>query len=328
METTPGTRSRSSEWTIRDFQSSDYQGITDIHNSVFPDMPVSAEYYVDLDKRRHPKFHHRRWVVVQKECIVATGLYTQFAFKYESQTIDIWAIVRPESQGQGIGSALYDTVVTDVQSHKPDTLRVSVREDHPRGIRLLEHRGFVEFIRGGESHLDVTSFDPEPYAGLEDRLRRDGIDIKTLRELKIDPDRNRKLYELDWEVTRDEPGSVDDTRVDFDTFIRDGINSSYRLQDGYFVAVHGNEYVGLCLLNKYQGDRSLEHGITGVRRAWRNKGIATALKVRAALFAKTHGYHKIKTGNEVNNQPILSINRKLGFVPQKEWIGFKKEVTT
>ena len=203
-------------WTIRNFETSDYQAITDIHNSVFPDMPVSVEYYLDLDKRRHPKFLHRRWIVVQEDHVVATGLYTQFAFKYDPDTIDIWAIVRPECQGQGIGSAIYDTVVTAVRSLKPGTLRASVRADHTRGIRLLEHRGFVEFIRGGESHLDVSSFDPAPYAGLEERLRHVGIRIKTLRELENDPDRNRKLYELDWEVTRDEPGSVDDTRVDFD----------------------------------------------------------------------------------------------------------------
>jgi GNAT superfamily N-acetyltransferase len=256
--------------------------------------------------------------------VVATGLYTQYISRYDPRRFHIWEVVRPDYQGRGIGSILYDQIEAALGRFDPIALRTQVREDHTVGIAMLERRGFKEYLRDGESHLDVTAFDPSPYSGIEDRLRRQGIEIKTLRELKGDPDRDRKLYDLDWEVTRDEPGSGDDTRVDFETFVRDGINASSRLPDGYFVAVHGSEYIGLCLLNANKADRTLDHGITGVRRAYRRRGIATAMKVRAIEYAQEHGHPTIKTGNRVGNRAMLAINKRLGFVRQRDWISYEK----
>ena len=61
--------------------------------------------------------------------------------------------------------------------------------------------------------------------------------------------------------------------------------------------------------------RSLETGLTGVRREYRRRGIATALKVMALQFARENGYTEIVTDNEENN-PMFQINLQLGFEPQ------------
>ncbi len=79
---------------------------------------------------------------------------------------------------------LYDKVIEGLEPFDPIELNVNVRSDKPQGLRFFEKRGFSEHMREGESHLDVMAFDPAPYDGLEDKLRREGIEIKTLRELE------------------------------------------------------------------------------------------------------------------------------------------------
>ena len=203
-----------------------------------------------------------------------------------------------------------------------------VREDQVGGLYMVEIHGYHETHRVGELHLDPAKCELTQFAGIEDKLRREGIEIRTLRDLRGDLDRDceRKLYDLDWEVTRDEPGSEDDTRTDFETFLRDGLHGPQRLYDGYFIAVHEDEYVGLCLLNAQESGGAIDHGITGVKRGWRRKGIATALKVRAVEYARTAGYTLIKTASNYHNLPMLTLNERFGFVRQSEWIGFEKAV--
>ncbi len=98
------------------------------------------------------------------------------------------------------------------------------------------------------------------------------------------------------------------------------------MPEANFVAVKGDEYIGLCNLMTYDADKSVFHDLTGVKHEYKRMGIALALKVRAIMFAKENGYTSVKTGNEVNNNPALKMNERLGFVKQPEWILFEKHL--
>jgi GNAT superfamily N-acetyltransferase len=67
-------------------------------------------------------------------------------------------------------------------------------------------------------------------------------------------------------------------------------------------------------------------GLTGTRRDFRRMGIAMSLKLRAIALAKALGIREIRTGNEVNNRGMLSINDALGFVKQPAWATFLKRL--
>jgi RimJ/RimL family protein N-acetyltransferase len=172
----------------------------------------------------------------------------------------------------------------------------------------------------------VPAFDPTPYAGLEDRLRAGGITIATLRDLAADPNRDRKLYDLEWELQQDVPAAEDLTRADFEKWLEVTIQAPMCLPNGYLVAVEGDKYVGMSNLWGDRASDMLYTGLTGVKRSHRRRGIATALKVRAIAFARANGNPIIKTNNEINNRPMLSINERLGFVPQPAWIQFEKRL--
>jgi GNAT superfamily N-acetyltransferase len=53
--------------------------------------------------------------------------------------------------------------------------------------------------------------------------------------------------------------------------------------------------------------------MTGVKRAWRGRGIAGALKRAQIGWAKEQGYERLATHNELRNEPIRRLNEHLGY---------------
>ena len=60
------------------------------------------------------------------------------------------------------------------------------------------------------------------------------------------------------------------------------------------------------------------NAFTGVIPEYRGRGIATALKVKTILHAREVGVSEILTQNDSENEPMLAINRKLGY---QNWPG-------
>jgi mycothiol synthase len=53
--------------------------------------------------------------------------------------------------------------------------------------------------------------------------------------------------------------------------------------------------------------------MTGVRRDWRRRGVAGALKRAQIAWAKRKGFARLQTENELRNEPIRRLNRRLGY---------------
>ena len=84
-----------------------------------------------------------------------------------------------------------------------------------------------------------------------------------------------------------------------------------------FAAVAGDEVVGYAGLHAF-GDEA-HHGLTAVKRAWRRRGVATALKRAEIAAAKDAGFRALVTESEERNLPMRRLNEKLGFRPAPEW---------
>jgi GNAT superfamily N-acetyltransferase len=235
--------------------------------------------------------------------------------------------VRPECQHRGIGSRLYDAILQGLEPYHPIALRATASGILAHSRRFLETRGFREVIRDIRSELDVQAFDLSRYRNCEDRFRSTGITIKTLPELASNPNRNQKIYDLDWELSLSVPGDLAAGigRRGLEQYIEYAITGPNALPEGFFVAVKGADYIGLSHVLSMDKGVSLYHGLTGVMPPYRGLGIGLALKLRVIAFAQVTGYARIVTDNDSKNILILAINERLGFHPKSEMITFEKQ---
>ena len=83
-----------------------------------------------------------------------------------------------------------------------------------------------------------------------------------------------------------------------------------------FVALAGDEVVGYAKFALTAAmPTSAFHDISGVKRAWRGRGIARALKVAQIRWASENGYTELRTRNAEQNEPIRRLNASLGYTP-------------
>jgi GNAT superfamily N-acetyltransferase len=59
-----------------------------------------------------------------------------------------------------------------------------------------------------------------------------------------------------------------------------------------------------------------ENVMTAVKRDWRRRGVASALKTAQLAAAKTAGFRGIVTLNETRNEPMRRLNERLGYTTQ------------
>ncbi|MFN8423075.1 MAG: GNAT family N-acetyltransferase [Anaerolineae bacterium] len=316
------------ELAIRPFDASDadYAARVAIGNELFPDYVETVEEMKHDDAHRDPKLHHERWMAVTPsgEVVgIATAGHSSWSFHPRKLFVDV--SVRKGWHGRGIGTRLYDHLMASIERFEPGKLSAGVREDYAASRRFVEKRGFVEQMREWENHLDVASYDPSAFAGKPEAVEASGLRIATLSTLMAeDPDGwGRRLFDCSNAAAADIPSADAHTDPDFETWYKRFIGSPNLLPDGYMVALDGPEYVGISTLWASQGEPNVAYtGITGVRREYRRRGIALALKLRALDWAVANGYVKVKTWNNTGNQGMLSINYALGFKPQPAWIDY------
>jgi len=309
---------------IRDFVADDYPSAVKIHNTIYPDRARIADVWARDDNLRHSKCEMRRWIAEEANAAVGLAGYSQSLFDYHPGKFHVTVQVLPAFRCRGIGSALYDQIRDGLQSFDVSKLRADGYANLPEGVRFMEKRGFVEVFRERPLQLDVLAFDPGPHVGLEEQLRNQGIEIKSLRDLEHDSNRDRKVYDLYWEATEDVPKEHSITPMAFDEWVEWTLRDPLVAHEGYFIAVCGESYVGISEFGGSGDDDVLRAGLVGVRRSYRGRGIAQAMQVRAINYARTHGHPLIKTSTSVTNRPMLALYGRLGFDPQPDWIQLEK----
>jgi len=317
-------------YALRPFRDADYPGLAALQLAIYADF-ATPEDEQRRDDALKPAFVRRARFVVEDAAtgqVIATAEYSQEAGRYEPGRFGVFVDVLPGHEGRGIGGAAWDHLMAELARHEPAVLETYVREENARGLDFAGRRGLLEARRVFPSDADLASFDLSPWAGLEDRLReKHGVVIRTVGDLEGDPERGPKLHALCEAIRADFPSDAPATAQSYDAWVERFWDEPLLVKDAYHVAVapDGVTYIGYNNLGRDEEEPGrLWTKQTGLLREWRQKGIATALKVRGMAWAKEHGYKTVRTFNDSANAPMLAVNERLGFRRLPAWIYLKK----
>ncbi len=294
----------------------DYPAIAMVLTAESPEWPTTAEDLAHSDAVRDPKFHWTVFVVEEtslgEKRIIGTASAGHDSLAHREDKFKINIRIHPDMQGQGVGSRLYQELLHHLGPFTPYALYTEVWAAHPRAVRFVTERGFVEAWRRLDYRLNVSEFDFTPYAGLEEQVRASDLKITTYAELEHDPDRLMKLYKLDRTLWRDVPYGETITDRSLEQFEKEEVQAPEFMPEACFIAVHGDEFVGYS--NMTQTGNYFDIEMTGVLPAYRGKGVATVLKLCDIRYAQAHGNRELWTVNDSINMRERKIGTKSGQV--------------
>ena len=173
---------------------------------------------------------------------------------------------------------------------------VDGRDDGSRAF--AERYGFAESDRQVEQVLRVRpAVEPEFPAELT---------VVTIAER---PELLRAAYDLAVEAFEDMAHHTPAS-----TTLEEWLEEEATLPGGSFVALAGEQIVGYSGLMRDRDDPTrAEDGLTAVRRAWRGRGIARALKQAELAWAAENGLREIVTWTQRGNEGMCRLNEQLGY---------------
>lgn len=305
----------------------DYNRFVALSQAIEPDQPDSLED-IKFWLENTPASLERRWFLAERsgEAVgfISTG---RRANRYHPQKFSIYVAVHPQYRRQGLGSALYTYGLRQLEPFNPIMLMTSVNEGRPCAVQFAESRGFIEEARFWESRLDVEMFDPSPYAALLEKVNADAIELRSLAAIMPGtPDYKQRMYDLDCLLSPDEPLPEPPTKPEVEPWLKNYFDHPHFSPASILIALDGDTWVGLSELRPTSQAGIISNWFTALRREYRGRGLATAMKVMNIVWARANGYREIRTGNSTLNTPMLKINEALGFKKQAAYIGFRKDI--
>jgi GNAT superfamily N-acetyltransferase len=215
--------------------------------------------------------------------------------------------VLPEARRRGVGTAL----LVRLAEHATRRLRVRRVGAHvadPGSQAFAERFGFEEIDRQVEQVvlLAGSCTDRAPAGHSPGAAGPDGVEITTIAER---PDLLEAAYPLAVDGWADF-ATAEPVTISLEDWLRDEAT----LPGGSFVALAGGEVVGYSGLCLHDDEGVAEDGLTVVRRDWRRRGLALALKTRELTWAAANSYGEVVTWTQRDNEGMRALNESLGYL--------------
>jgi mycothiol synthase len=218
--------------------------------------------------------------------------------------------VLPDRRRRGVGSELLRAVAGHTRAAGRAQVWGRILADDLQSLDFAGHRGFSEVGRERDVVLDV--FRTEPAAPDPP----DGITLVSFAER---PDLIPAVFAVDGEVSVDVPTHGEQQPMSEAEWMRENIDGPGAFLEACFIALAGDEVVGYSAIRRYgAGSPEAENRLTAVRRPWRGRGIATALKRAQIRRAREAGVERIFTTNDKKNVAMRGVNSRLGYEPLPE----------
>jgi GNAT superfamily N-acetyltransferase len=273
----------------------------EVYNAVHPDDPTS------LSEARETERQCRSFaaLVAELDGELAGGAHVRLATWTDKPHGKVY--VAGERRSRGAGQALLEAMDGWCRDLGATALTSWVADDDPESLAWAERRGFEERWRERFVELDLSTFAPRPVEPPP------GVEIVTWAER---PEITCGLYEVALEALPDIPDSEDEHVEPFDEWLSVHMQGIGDRPEGTFAAIADGEVVGWAKLSFWDAKPDTPfHDLTGVKRAWRGRGIARALKHKQLNWAKEQGYRRLRTAMVARNEPIQRLNEQLGYEP-------------
>jgi GNAT superfamily N-acetyltransferase len=272
----------------------------EVYNTVWPHDAVTIDAVHAFRDSAHDYIDY-----LLREDGVILGCGVGAIFAYRARRAVTLITVLAGQRRRGAGTALYEAISMWASQRGIDELEVSVSGNDPDSLAFAQRRGFTEERRQVGLVLSLVGMSP-PQVQLPA-----GIEIVTWAQR---PELARGMYEVDLETHPDIPGFEDVAVEPFEDWMAHNMQRPTDSPEATFIALAGEEVVGFAKLS-LTAPTAAGHAITAVKRAWRGRGIARALKATEINWALANGYTELHTSNEERNTPIKRLNARLGYRP-------------
>ena len=208
--------------------------------------------------------------------------------------------VLPAMRRRGVGTALLRALVSHALRMEVPGVSSLVDGNDAGAMAFAGHFGFEEVDRQVEQVRSIegteAAVSPLP----------DGVDVVTIEER---PELLERSYELALQGYEDMvlPWTV---VVPIEEWLREEAT----FPGGSLVALADGDIVGFSGLMRHDSEGVAEDGLTVVRRDWRRRGLARALKEREIEWAAANGLQEIVTWTQRGNDGMRAVNEQLGYV--------------
>ncbi|MEO1267322.1 MAG: GNAT family N-acetyltransferase [Myxococcota bacterium] len=306
-----------------------YADMTALHNRYWPRSPRTVEQIKQEDSQWEAALYRERILLYDGDHrMLGFGSVFQAPWSDIPNKLFIEATIDPDLNGTDIEATFFARLMERARHREAISVVSGTYQDRTDRIALIQRYGFEWEATFAKSEQDVTAFPMEQFAPVIERVQQQGITFATEVDLRQrHDDYVKRAWELAWDVEQDMPSPDPPRQTPLEVFQTWLDTDLRRLPEAAFFALDGDRYIGLTTLETLGDDGSvLGVGITGIRRTYRRRGVATALKVMATAFAREYGATSIRTTNEENN-PMFGLNIKLGFKPTPAWVSFVKPFT-
>lgn len=221
--------------------------------------------------------------------------------------ITVFVTVPAANRRRGAGTALYRALSEWAREHGIEVMVAVVADDDPDSLAFAKRRGFVEERREQGVTLDLAAIEAPAVESPE------GVEIVSWAERR---ELARGIYEVSVEASPDVPGYEDEEHESFEAWLAHDMSGPSDRPEATFVAVSGDEVVGYAKLSLSTARPThAYHDLTAVKRAWRGRGVARALKAAQIGWAQANGFEQLRTQNDERNAPIRRLNSEFGYAP-------------
>jgi GNAT superfamily N-acetyltransferase len=222
--------------------------------------------------------------------------------------------VLPAVRHRGVGGALYREVSAAARAFGRAELEAFAFDDDPDAAGFAAGHGFTAVARVRALRLPLAGCARPAVAP------PDGVAITTVAETAgLEPG----IWEVASESWPDIPydGDVPLQPPPLEQFTDVYLGGPGFIPEATFAAVREREVLGYGMLQWLsRADGIALHEMLAVRRAWRGRGIARALKAAQIAWAIDTGLTELRTANEERNVPARAVNAHFPYVPMPDGI--------